>query len=58
MTQSQIDRGVARATGETASTIRRMGFGIADPTNVCYDPEPLVRPRIVNGDRLDARRPG
>jgi hypothetical protein len=34
-----------------------MGFGIADPTEVRYDPEPLSRPRIVNWDRLDARRP-
>ena len=57
MTQSQIDRAVARATGETASTIRSMGFGIADPTKYCYDPEPFPRPRIVNWDRLDARRP-
>ena len=48
---------MARATGEDVSTIRRMGFSIADPMNVSFDPEPLLRPRIVNWDRLDARRP-
>ena len=45
MTQSQLDRAVAFATGESASTIRNMGFGIADPAIVCHDPEPLSRPR-------------
>jgi len=29
MTQRHLDRAVARATGETLSTIRRLGFGLA-----------------------------
>jgi len=48
MTQSQLERAVALATGESVSTIRGLGFGIADPAVVCYDPEPRARPRIVN----------
>ena len=46
MTQTQIDRAVARATGESLSTIRSLGFSIADPDMVCHDPErPRRRPR-------------
>ncbi len=58
MTQSELIRAVARATGESLATIRILGFGIADPTTVHHDPEPLRRPRIVNWDRLDAGRSG
>ena len=56
MTQTQLNRAVARATGESPSTIRHLGFGIADPAVVCHDPESLRRPRIVNWDRLDIQR--
>ncbi len=34
---------VARATGEDMREIRRMGFTIADPARVGYDPEPKQR---------------
>ena len=34
---------VARATGEDLREIRRMGFTIADPARVGYDPEPKQR---------------
>jgi hypothetical protein len=34
---------VARATGEDLREIRRMGFTIADPARVGYDPEPKKR---------------
>ncbi len=58
MTQTELNRAVARATGETVCTVAQMGFGIADPAIVCHDPEPPCRrPRIVNWDRLDAGRP-
>ena len=58
MTQQQLHQAVARATGETLAAIRNLGFGIADPDVVGYDPEPFRRPRIVNWDRLAARRGG
>ena len=58
MTQYQLDHAVARATGESLATISRLGFGLADPAVVSYDPEAPRRPRIVNWDRLDAQRPG
>jgi hypothetical protein len=57
MNQSQLDRAVARATGEPLETIHRMGFSIADPDSVHHDPEPSQRrPLAVDWDDLDARR--
>ena len=43
MKQEKINRLVARATGEDLREIRRMGFTIADPAHVGYDPEPKQR---------------
>ena len=45
MTQAQLDRAVARATGESLNTVRSFGFGIADPEAVFHDPEPSRRPQ-------------
>jgi hypothetical protein len=57
MNQPQLDRAVARATGESLETINRMGFSIADPHSVHHDPEPSRRcPLVVDWDDLDARR--
>jgi hypothetical protein len=43
MKQEKINRLVARATGEDLREIRRMGFTIADPARVGYEPEPKQR---------------
>ena len=57
MNQSQLNRAVARATGESRDTISRLGFSIADPPSMHYDPEPCSRaPLIVDWDELDAQR--
>ena len=40
MTQRDLDRQVAHATGETVCEIRRRGFSIADSLDVGFDPEP------------------
>ena len=50
MTQAELDRAVAAATGETICTIRSRGFSIVE------FPEPA--PRIVDWDELDAARVG
>jgi len=55
MTQSQLNRAVASATGETISEIRRMGFGIADPSEVSFDPAP-EEGRYVDWDAVDGQR--
>ena len=41
MTQAELNRAVARVTGETVSEICRRGFGLADPEIVAFDPQPL-----------------
>ena len=57
MNQSQLDRAVARATGETRGTISHLGFSIADPNSAHYDPEPSDDvPQVVDWDELDGRR--
>lgn len=42
MTQSRLNRAVARATGESLATIERLGFSIVDPELVDFDPDPPV----------------
>lgn len=49
MTQLEIDRAVAAVTGETLKEIRHLGFGIADPVDVRFDPEPRA-PLVYNWD--------
>ena len=48
MTQRDLDRQVARATGETMSTIRNLGFSLVEA------PEP--EPRTVDWEELDENR--
>ena len=57
MTQSQLNRAVASATGETISEIRRLGFGLADPDSVAFDPAP-EEGRYVDWAEVDAGRYG
>ena len=57
MRQSRINRMVARATGEDLREIRRMGFTIADPARVGYDPEPKQwRFRTLDWDEVKRER--
>jgi hypothetical protein len=49
MTQRQIDRAVASATGESLDLVRRMGFGLLE------EPEDDM-PTTVDWDALDAGR--
>ena len=59
MTQNQLVHDLARITGETVATIRHLGFSVADPTDVSFDPEQprrRRRPRVMDWDRLDAQR--
>ena len=56
MSQKKIDRAVAKATGESLDLVRSLGFGIADPATVCYDPEPPRRSQ--SGSRFHRRTGG
>jgi hypothetical protein len=51
MSQREIDRAVATATGESIATIHNLGFGIADSLEVNYDPEPR-RPLVFDWDTM------
>lgn len=57
MTQTEIDNAVAEVTGETLCDVRRMGFSIADPDVVNFDPEPDdLPPNIIDWDDLELER--
>ena len=57
MLQTELNRQVARRTGEDVHTIRQLGFSIADPEEVDFDPEPDdLPPQIIDWDELDQQR--
>ena len=57
MTQHELDCAVAEATGETLCDVRRMGFSLADPEFVTFDPEPNdLPPQTVDWDELELCR--
>ncbi|MCD0462495.1 hypothetical protein [Roseiconus lacunae] len=54
MNQNEINRAVARATGETVSAIKRLGFLIADPDQPFDDPtDPVHGGRVLDWDEFD-----
>lgn len=55
MKQADLDRAVADATGETVSTIKRLGFLLAHPIDNS-DPVPEESaPNVIEQDELDTR---
>lgn len=58
MTQTELDTSVARVTGESLRRIRRMGFSLASPKQICFDPEPdMLPPQCVQWDEVYAADP-
>jgi hypothetical protein len=55
MTQSELNHAVARSTGETVAEIKHLGFGLADPEEVAFDPEP-DEGNYVDWDETQAER--
>jgi hypothetical protein len=57
MRQTDLNRAVARATGETVSMVKSLGFSIEEPL---FDVEPSdsteTGPNVVDWDSLQARR--
>lgn len=53
MTQQQLSELVASATGEAPAMIDRIGFSLADPLEVEFDPEPVP---YLDWDLVDAER--
>ena len=57
MTQAEVDRAVARATGESVRTIQRLGFLIADPDSELTDPDDEdLGPYVLDWDELERQR--
>ncbi len=71
MKQAEIDRAVARATGETVSTVKRLGFLLAEPDGSLHadseDDEIYTSdiyiidsdnsdPYVIDWDELEAQR--
>lgn len=55
MTQAEIDRAVARATGESVASIRRRGFVLFEP-GADVDPEPChTEPQCLDWDTGSAQ---
>lgn len=57
MTQQDLERAIARRTGESLKTIRRRGFSIVRPEEANFDPEPdLLPPQVIDWDEADVQR--
>ena len=57
MRQTDLNRSVARATGETVSTIARIGFIIADPSEPIDDPHSEeLGPLVIDWDSMHDQR--
>jgi len=57
VTHHNLERRVASATGESLREIGRRGYSLADPRDVCFDPEPeLLTPQAIDWDAAAACR--
>lgn len=53
MLQADLYRSVSRATGESVTTIKRLGFLIADPSERISDPEAEhLGPHVIDWDEF------
>ena len=56
MNQADLNREVACITGETVSTIKRLGFLLADPADILDDDSDEHGPLVIDWDELEAER--
>ena len=57
MTQAELNRKVARATGESVDTIVRMGFSMLTSDPIEREPQTVDWDRLDAGRRVSLRRP-
>jgi len=56
MSQAELDRAVAEATGESLATIGHRGFSLVTPLPL-FDPDEFVElPQVVDWDQVEADR--
>ena len=53
MHQNDLNRAVARATGESVSTVKRLGFLLAEPANDLEADSSQLGPHVIDWDALD-----
>lgn len=59
MTQSDLNRAVSRATGESVATIRRLGFLLSEPDDAVPDPDDeALGPSVLDWGAIHQRRDG
>ena len=56
MNQADLNREVACITGETVSTIKRLGFLLANPADNLDDDLDEQSPLVIDWDELEAER--
>jgi hypothetical protein len=56
MTQAQINRAVAAATGESRREIGRIGFSLVKEVALPVDPEPSDVAKFLDWDRVSHQR--
>jgi hypothetical protein len=56
MSQAELERQVAAATGESRRTVRQLGFSLADPPVVAHDPEPTEGDPYLDWDLVANER--
>ena len=57
MTESDLHHLVASVTGDDLCAIVRLGFQLADPDEVDFDPEPSsLAPQMIDWDEVDRQR--
>ena len=56
MSQADLNRAVAAATGESIATIARRGFSLVDSVVEPSEPDSIPAPLVVDWDELDSRR--
>lgn len=56
MKQADLNRAVARATGETVTTIKRLGFLLADPREPLDPDAEELGPHVIDWDELEVQR--
>ena len=56
MRQAELNRAVAQATGESVSTIKRLGFLLASPEDLSDPSDADLGPFVIDWDVLEAER--
>ncbi len=56
MKQSDLNRAVALATGETIATVKRLGFLLAEPHETVDPDSETSGPLVIDWDELDNQR--